>query len=438
MGRTTFLKKRINKQSLLEQSLQSAGVLGVTSLSNNLKTQLKMIQLDELDLKVAKTLQPFVQKNIDTIVAGFYKNLENQPSLMNIISSNSTVDRLKQTLRKHLIELFDGKIDAEFVEKRIRIAHVHVRIGLETQWYMCAFQDLLLSLISIIEEEYSSKDDILLAIRTVTKLISIEQQLVLEAYEKENERLRNEFEEKQNFVKTGLNETVESLSVAMEQTNDSIQELAAQADQISSIYKDNTELSKNTSLKSIEGKKQLENQNEHMQTINSKVIDISKELERLQSISQDISLIVGIVTNIAEQTNLLALNAAIEAARAGESGKGFSVVASEVRKLAEETKVSVSKVTGLISMNNNQITNVTEKLSEINHIVDEGIKGMVGANEYFDIIIKDMKNSQGKNSLMETEITEVSHALSSISSATHEISASIDSLREVSKSLIQE
>ena len=74
-----------------------------------------------------------------------------------IINNNSTIDRLKHTLKQHISEMFDGIIDQSYIQKRIRIAHVHVKIGLQTKWYMCAFQDLLLSLSTIIEKNIVRK-----------------------------------------------------------------------------------------------------------------------------------------------------------------------------------------------------------------------------------------------------------------------------------------
>lgn len=88
---------------------------------------------------------------------------------------------------------------------------------------------------------------------------------------------------------------------------------------------------------------------EKMFSIRHKIQTIAELILELSDFVQSISSTIGLVEDIAEQTNLLALNAAVEAARAGEHGKGFAVVASEIRKLADESKQATAKIISLIN-----------------------------------------------------------------------------------------
>lgn len=102
---------------------------------------------------------------------------------------------------------------------------------------------------------------------------------------------------------------------------------------------------------------------EKMLTLRQKIQIIAELILELSEHTQQIGDIIGIVEDIAEQTNMLALNAAVEAARAGENGKGFSVVAGEIRKLADESKQATTKITSLIK-DIQQATNSTVMATE--------------------------------------------------------------------------
>ncbi|WHY59135.1 protoglobin domain-containing protein [Peribacillus simplex] len=124
------------------------------------------------------------------IVGDFYKNLENGSSLMKIISDNSSVERLKKTLHRHMFEMFSGTNDDAYVKQRYIIAQVHVQIGLQPKWYMSAFQDLLQSLIIHVISDIKNIEQYQENMLAVTKIFNLEQQIVLEAYELENEKIR--------------------------------------------------------------------------------------------------------------------------------------------------------------------------------------------------------------------------------------------------------
>jgi len=396
------------------------------------KKQLAMVDLTDEDLWVLSRLKPLVTEHIETIVTRFYQNLEHENSLMEIIHDNSSVDRLKKTLTIHIQEMFSGVIDEAFLEKRIRIAHVHLRIGLLPKWYLGAFQDLLLSMLTIFDNALSDKE-YRRSVKAVTKILNIEQQIVLEAFEDEHARLRRLDEESKNELHRQIKDTSGSLAALFAETTGAVQELVDKSSEIAETSRAGTKTAVSVEQKSIGGKKELEEQEQQLNQMGSSMTQIEQEIKKLEEIALQIEKIFGIVTGIAEQTNLLSLNASIESARAGEHGKGFAVVANEVRKLSDDTKKTVSTVSELVNNTNAQISIVTKHITDVNELVNESKDKMSEINHLFDDIVSNMKTSKEQSGRIEGDLQAFLSGLQDVNAAVSQVAVSVDSLVELTK-----
>ncbi|GAB6256698.1 MULTISPECIES: methyl-accepting chemotaxis protein [Peribacillus] len=165
---------------------------------------------------------------------------------------------------------------------------------------------------------------------------------------------------------------------------------------------------------------------QQMQSIDGIVKDAVEQVKGLDSQSQQISQLVQVIKDISNQTNLLALNAAIEAARAGEHGKGFAVVADEVRKLAEEVTDSVGDITNIVSAIQTGSKTVVHSLEDGYTQVDEGTKQITLTGRTFETINHSVGN-------IEMKILHITDELNYISTNSQIINQAIEDIAAVSE-----
>jgi len=215
-------------------------------------------------------------------------------------------------------------------------------------------------------------------------------------------------------------QSVEETSQTISEMSTGIQQVANNAHSVSSSAIDASE-------KASEGGQAVKSAVEQMNSINQTVNGLSEVIGGLGERSKEIGQIIGAITDIAAQTNLLALNAAIEAARAGEHGRGFAVVADEVRKLAEQSADSAQQISQLISSIQGETNRAVCSMEVAAKEVFSGIGIVNRAGESF-------KQIEGSIHEVTTQIQEISSAVQQMAAGSEQIVQSMQFITEVSES----
>nr|WP_106784410.1 methyl-accepting chemotaxis protein [Lysinibacillus timonensis] len=219
---------------------------------------------------------------------------------------------------------------------------------------------------------------------------------------------------------------IENTSEKLEENERSLEQILVSISKVSEQSKDVTQLARESSTEAEVGRQSVEENLEQMKYINESVGKSNEVIQSLSSRSKEIGEILNVISGIADQTNLLALNAAIEAARAGEHGKGFAVVADEVRKLAEQSQSS-TKLIGEIITSIQKDTEISVKMmKEVLDSANQGLTVTEATSGKFLHIIENSRN-------ITPQIEEITVTMDKISASVQEVVATAKSLTEVAQ-----
>ncbi|TYS30882.1 methyl-accepting chemotaxis protein [Bacillus pumilus] len=215
------------------------------------------------------------------------------------------------------------------------------------------------------------------------------------------------------------NEKVESSTNQLVAMNDGLQDMSHTSSEVAAVSLQSTEAAG-------QGGRIVESTASQMKHIDTSVQEAEQVIKQLEYKSKDITSILNVINGIADQTNLLALNAAIEAARAGESGRGFSVVAEEVRKLAVQSADSAKEIEKLIQEIVLEIAKSQDMFKAVNREVHAGLGMTEEAKESFQNIYEAAEG-------MSKKLAQLNDTAIDLSSGSKLVSQAMQEMRQVSR-----
>lgn len=254
-------------------------------------------------------------------------------------------------------------------------------------------------------------------------------------------------------------------AASVDNINQQIKTLADDIDKLKESNQEVESLAEDMETAALEGKTEMDRVSSQMAKIRNAIQEVAAGISNLESISNEIDEILNIINNIAEQTNLLALNAAIEAARAGEAGRGFSVVADEIRELAEESVNSAGEIRklvedvkvetetassrmddGLVEIENGEnvvssaedsFADIEDKIKNASIGIESSIKIVADVDSYTEKIVQEVGEIASISEETSANTEEVAAASQEQNASIEEITSLADSLADMSAELNQ-
>lgn len=209
-----------------------------------------------------------------------------------------------------------------------------------------------------------------------------------------------------------------------------INELSATASEVARSSESAAMTTNNTNLKVKESEQGIVAASHSVETMTEYVSSAKESIVAVAQRSNDITHILDVIRSIAEQTNLLALNAAIEAARAGEQGRGFAVVADEVRSLASKTQESTNEISQLID-------NLQSEVGTSESIIEKSVSQASDAMAHCAKAASQMGEMVDELALISNEVTQIATAAEEQSAVTEDLSANMTGISDAAAELSQ-
>ena len=431
-----FMKKTKSWNEYFNHSSET----DIAEVGDRVKERLAFMNINEENLANIREASSILSPYKVEIINQFYNNITAVNHLKTIINQHSTVERLRKTMERYFEQFLEAEVNMDYVMTRIIIGQVHSRINLTVEHFISAHHMLIQIMTSILMEKLHSQPKRMMdTVLSIQKLATFDQQLIVEVYMEETFKsllfgisdtlnYTTQLDASKQLMSEVDNMNLESHSVssATEEVSASILEVANQSMKVAEGTDD--------AVKSAEESKQIVHDTlEDIEKVGHVYNQVVLQVDELNQEIEKTHHVVEVIGQITDQTNLLALNASIEAARAGEHGKGFSVVANEVRKLAEHTKEQTLQVTTNMETLQNVANLVTKQMTNTEELIKKSVDGAKVADEALNKIVLAMQDINHATSQIAAMSEEQTSAVDEIARRNSIISGLSNSSQEIAK-----
>lgn len=285
------------------------------------------------------------------------------------------------------------------------------------------------------------------AVTTTTNLLQERSKMVVENIHATGKKIEENVKRTDN-IEESLNEVskaMESLSKELEVTQYSTQQIQRELIDVVEITKNTDEISK-ACIESVttcgRDMSSAKDQADKISKVSSKV---NEDIKNVMTQIYQVKDTIEIIQNIANQTNLLSLNASIEAARAGEAGRGFTVVAEEIRKLSEHTNASINSIQATIEDFDDKTSKMFERLSDMQKEINTQEVYIKEANQKLEVVNEELGHlvqgvifSGERLEKAANENVSIVEAITNISAISEEVTANTEAVYELGKEVALE